>query len=353
MTHKGTPHCAPAPTVVLVITSIKRSASYFGLLLVLATVSKAPLAVAQTQAPQAALIVTRGEGAQDCPESTALADRVRAVAGANVVNAEPGTAAFQTWVQVAIARNFNGYSAQISTSGVRHGSRTLEDVGPSCANLADAIAVTLAIILDPYASAPPPRAVRPAEVPTRPTSPPKKPPGNAPLPSRFFLAASGGVTLNVLDHAMPLLTATAGLRLSTNWALLLGGGYVFTDTVSSAGGEVELSLAYVDFGVCGRALGESGGAQLNWCLSTMLGPLRGSGHGYDDEFSKSSPWFAVGVGPEVEFPIARSFSWILTADAVLPLVRNGFDVQTGGSRSPAFRPSSVAALVSLGVRGDL
>lgn len=339
--------------MVLVITSTKFRASYLGLLLVLATVSKGPLAVAQTQPPKAALIVTRGEGAQDCPDSAALAERVRAVAGANVVSAEPGTAAFQTWVQVAIARSFYGYGAQISTSGLHHGSRTLEDVGPSCANLADAIAVTLAIILDPYAGAPPPRAAAPAEVPMPRAAQKAKPPSDAPRPSWFFLAAGAGVTLNVLDHAMPALAVTAGLRLSASWSLSLGGGYVFSDTVNSPGGEVELSLAYVDFGACGRALGEGGKAQLNWCLTTMLGSLRGSGQGYDNEYSKSSAWFSVGVGPEVVFPIARSFSWILTAEAVLPLVRSGFDVQTAGSQSPAFRPSSVGALVSLGVRGDL
>jgi len=314
---------------------------------------EAPLAAAQSQAPKAVLIVTRGEGAQDCPDSAALAERVRAVAGGNVVSAEPGSAAFETWVQVAIARNFNGYSAQISTSGLRHGSRTLEDVGPSCASLADAVAVTLAIFLDPYASAPPPNAVSPAVRSVRPPASKADEPREAPHPSPFSVAASAGVTINVLEHAMPLLTAHAGLQLRPRWSLSLGGGYVLTDATTSPGGEVELSLAYVDLGACGRALGESGGLRLNWCLAAMLGSLRGSGRGYENEFSKSSPWLAAGVGPDVVFPITRAFSWILTGQAVLPLVFNGFDVEANGSRSQAFRPSSVGGLLSLGVRGDL
>lgn len=320
--------------------------------LLLATASKASLAVAQAQAPRAALIVTRGEGAQDCPDSAALAERVRAVAGANVVSSEPGAAAFETWVQVAIARNFNGYSAQISTSGLRHGSRTFDDVGPTCASLADAVAVTLAIFLDPYASAPPPAVTPPTVIPARAREPKAEPSATLP-PPRFFLDVNAGVTLYVLEHAMPLLSGSAGFHLTPRWSLSLGGGYVLTDTVTSPGGEVELSLAYADFGACGRAMGEIDGTRLNWCLAAMFGSLRGSGRGYANEFSKSAPWLAAGVGPEVVFPITHSFSWVLAGEAILPLIRHGFDVQTGGSRSLAFRPSSVGASISLGVRGNL
>lgn|GEM_PF-1071954 len=338
-----------ATAVLRTITS-KTRARFLGVLALVATESEASLAVAQSPAPKAALIVTRGEGAQDCPDALALAERVRAVAGANVISSEPGSAAFETWVQVAIARNFNGYSAQISTSGLRHGSRTLEDVGPSCANLADAVAVTLAIVLDPYASAPPPKAT-PA-VPICAPEPKPKAPSAAPLP-RFFLAAGAGVTINVLEHATPAFVGAGGLHLSPRWSLLLGGGYVLQDTVTSPGGEVELSLAYGDVGACGRALGDSNGLQLNWCLLAMLGSLHGKGRDYENVFSKSTLWLAAGVGPDVVFPITRSFSWLLTGQAVLPLIRSGFDVQANGVQHEAFRPSSVGALVSLGVRGEL
>jgi hypothetical protein len=348
----ATPRRVPVISAGAVAITRRHHTLCFGLLL--AAASEAPRAAAQTQVPKAALIVTRGEGAQDCPDSAALAERVRAVAGANVVSAEPSSAAFETWVQVAIARTFNGYSGQISTSGLRHGSRTLEDVGPSCASLADAVAVTLAILLDPYAGAPPPKAASPTICPARPPAPAKPDePRDWQPPSLFSVAAGAGVTLNVLEHAMPLLTAHAGLHLSPRWSLSLGGGYVLTDATSSPGGEVELSLAYVDLGACGRALGESGELRLNWCLAAMFGSLRGSGRGYESEFSKNSPWVAAGVGPDVVFPITRTFSWIVSGHAVLPLVRNGFDVEANGSRVQAFRPSSVGGLLSLGVRGDL
>jgi len=333
--------------------STRLRACRLGLLLLLAGGTGTPCAAAQPQAPKAALVVTRGEGAQDCPDSAALAERVRGVAGANVVSSELGAAVFETWVQVAMTRNFGGYSAQISTAGARHGSRTLDDLGPSCASLADAIAVTLAIFLDPYASLPPSTIAQPAPAPPRLPEPKAKAPPETPPQTHFYLDAGAGVTLNVLDHAMPLLAANAGLYLAPTWSLSLGGAYVLPDTTSSPGGEVELSLAYADLRGCGRALGESDGTHLDFCLTTMLGSLRGSGRGYPEHFSKHAAWWAVAVGPNLLFPITRSLSWILTGEAVLPVIRNGFDVQYNGSKSLAFRPGAVAGLISLGVRGDL
>ena len=319
----------------------------------MASASGTSLAAAQTQSPRAALVVTRGEGAQDCPDSLVLAERVRGVAGANVISAELGAGVVETWVQVAIARNFGGYSAQISTSGSRHGSRTLEDLGPSCASLADAIAVTLAIFLDPYANLQPTPVAPKDTAPHRSPEPKQKPPAEAPYPARFFLDAGAGITLNVLEHAMPLLAGRAGLHLTPDWSLSLGGGFVLTDTVTSPGGEVELSLAYADFRGCGRALGQAGGAQLDWCLAAMIGSLRGSGVGYAEGFSQRAAWLAAALGPEVVFPFTHSLSWVLAGEAVLPIIRNGFEVQVNGSRSVAFRPSAVGGLISLGVRGAL
>jgi hypothetical protein len=351
------------------ISTIKQRARRVGLLLLLTAASATPLAAAQdgpaasamplaaaaAQAPKAALVVTRGEGAQDCPDSTIVAERVRGVAGANVIGAELGLGPFETWVQVAISRNFGGYSAQISTSGVRHGSRVLEDLGPTCASLADAIAVTLAIFLDPYANALPPKTAPPATAP----APQPVPRANTNKPAepthrtRFFLDAGAGVALNVLGHAMPLVAANAGLRPAPSWSLSLGGGYVLLDTLTSPGGKVELSLAYANFRGCGRAMGAAESVHLDWCLAAMLGSLRGRGSDYAEGFDKRAAWVAVAVGPEVVFPFTRSLSWILTGEAVLPLVRNGFEVQSNGSRALAFRPSAVGGLISLGVRGDL
>ncbi len=101
--------------------------------------------------PRASLVVTRGDGAQDCPDGAQLAGQVRAIAGRDVLSV--GLAApTETWVQVTMTRGFTGYSAQISALGPHRGTRSLDDLGPSCASLADAVAVTIAIFLTLEAS---------------------------------------------------------------------------------------------------------------------------------------------------------------------------------------------------------
>src|SRR5262245_51916025 len=96
----------------------------------------------------AALVVTRDDGARDCPDSAVLGARVETVAGKELF-AAAGDAARDTWVQVEFVRSITGYRAVISARGQRQGTRALDDVGPECSSLAEAVAVTLAILLDP------------------------------------------------------------------------------------------------------------------------------------------------------------------------------------------------------------
>lgn len=324
-------------------------------MLAAATVLSLPaLCAAQTSVPRASLVVTRSDGAQACPDAVALAAQVRGVSGANVIGvglastpAEP----VETWVQVAIGHDFGGYRAQISTLGLHHGTRTLEDLGPGCSSLADAVAVTIAIFLDPYANAPalaPPPAVVAPSAPVIRAVPKRAPRKESPLEP--FVDASGGVTVGVVEHAEALLSASIGLHLAERWSLAVGASYVFPDT---SGDSVDLSLSYGYLLGCGRALGTRDGARIDWCAAPLLGSLAGTGKKFSKNATRRVPWFAVAAGPQVTFPFGSSLSWVLTGQAVLPLIRNGFDSSEAGNHAPVFRPATVAGLVSLGIRGEL
>ncbi len=319
------------------------------------------LCAAQIAAPRASLVVTRGEGAQGCPDAETLAEQVRGVAGSNVIGVGLGgtqSDPVATWVQVAVSHDFGGYRAQISTLGLHHGTRTLEDLGPGCSSLADAVAVTIAIFLDPYANAPaptPPAAVVPsaslapalANAPALAKPAQRKQPAWHPEP---FADASGGVSIGVLEHAEPLLTASIGLHLAERWSLALGASYVFSDTGSE---KVDLSLSYGFLLGCGRALGTAGGVRVDWCAAPLLGSLAGTGKNFSHTATERVPWLAVAVGPQITFPLGSSLAWVLTGEGVLPLIRQGFNSDVGNEAAPVFRPAAVAGLVSLGIRGEL
>jgi len=325
-----------------------------GVLAALAALGVTTLSAAQSQAPRASLVVTRSEGAQDCPDATALAEQVRGVAGSDVLGAGLTSAPSETWIQVSVARDFSGYRAQIAAFGRHHGARTLEDLGPGCASLADAIAVTLAIFLDPYASSsmaaptPPPPVVAPphpvAKVHTV---------HGRPWLSQLTLDAAGGIGVSVLQHSEPLLTGSIGIRFDPRWSLAAGGTFVFPDTDSAPSGDVTLKLSYAYLLGCGRALGSNDGTRIDWCAAPLFGSLAGAGKTYQHNFSRRSVWLAIAAGPEVVFPFGRALAWVLGGQVVVPLIRQGFNAESNGVRSSVYRSAPVAGLVSLGVRGTL
>jgi len=320
--------------------------------LAVATLSQSRPSAAQPAARSASLVVTRADGAQDCPDAAALVDQVRTIAGADVVAAGLGGAASRTLIQVAIEHNFSGYSAQISAAGARHGSRTLQDWGPTCSSLADAVAVTIAIFLDPYAN-PLPKA--PASIAATAASPPASTVVKAhepTPPSSFFAEASGGGALNVLAHSVPFVAGQLGWRPSPRWAVALGGAILTTDSTAPNGGRVELRLAYASLQACGTALGDVRGPNLAWCVAQQVGSLGGAGDRYRTSSSEHAWWLAMALGPQATFPLTPALAWVLTGNAVIPWVRQGFDTQTNGLRTTAFRSPALGGLVSLGIRGN-
>lgn len=128
---------------------------------------------------RASLEVTLEKGAEGCPNRAKLTKLVDAVAGAGAI-AAAGKAA-PTQIQVRISRVDKGFKATVSLSGAQAGERVIEDAGPRCAALSQALAVAIAVLID--AEANPPVDVPPAPVPKKP--PPKPtPPAEPVLPPR-------------------------------------------------------------------------------------------------------------------------------------------------------------------------
>src|SRR5262245_60454234 len=183
---------------------------------------------AEPAPPRAALVVTRGPGAEDCPDGDAIAVRVHGMGGADVLASSP-EAPRDTWIEIELSRVLSGYRAVISARGRRHGTRTIDDVGPSCASLGDAVAITLVMLLEPElrreapspltAATAAPLVVPPADTPL---PPPEKAPGTPRL-LRPGGEAQGGATVAVLGHATPVLEIGARLGIGQRGAVALLG----------------------------------------------------------------------------------------------------------------------------------
>lgn len=334
-------------------TALSRwAAPLFGAGLALGALSRSTRAAAQVVAPRASLVVIRGDGAERCPDAPALAAQVRRIVGADVLmapaEAEAQTASVDSWLQVALTRDVAGYRAQISAFGRRQGTRTLEDVGPSCASLAEAVAVTISIILDPYADSALPSAPLPA---TEPQGAPASAPPNA-SPPPLFLSVGSGISFSLLAHTQPLIAAGLGIQPVPRWSFALGGVLVLADRVASAGGDVDLHLAYGYLEGCTHARVRAT-LSLDWCARPLLGVLSGSGRGFRNSFSRRAPWVALAVGPRASFELGRSWAWLFESQLITPLLRPAFDVRSDGQQAEVFRSPSVAGAFSLALRGRL
>jgi hypothetical protein len=292
-----------------------------------------------------------------------LRERVDAVAGKSLFN-EATNAPRDTFVQVEFVRSISGFRAVISSRGSRHGTRSLDDVGPDCTSLADAVSITLAILLDPSSalaeSDPPPMspppAVLPAPAPPRvdsaPTSRRSKKLETTPEPLRFDVEASMGASVAVLKSIVPLAEAGGRARIGQVVALGAGGGVVFPERIAFGGGTIDLSLTYGYVRGCANLL-PGRRTMLEACFEPMLGALRGSGNDYDAPDVGWVFWSAAAALVQVYGPISESLLWSLRARVLAPFARHGFTIVQNGLPKEAFRVSGIGGSLAFGLDVEL
>jgi hypothetical protein len=305
---------------------------------------------AHAESPRASLVVTRAPGAEDCPDAEALTARLRPLLRSELVVSAPDTQT-DTWIQVELVRELAGFRAVISARGKRQGTRTIDDVSESCASIADALAITLVMLLDPE----PARMAMPPLSPPPPEPLPKPSPSPPPMPARMrepYLRlggeASGGASLGVLYHAAPLLEGGPRLGLGSRVILAAGGGFVFPDRVPLGGRSVKLDLTYA-YLRGGAWILESGATGLALVAGPLLGSLGGEGSGFDVPGTRHLLWAAAAAGGELFASLAPPFAWSARLLVLVPLVDQGFSVVRAGETERAFRTPSFGGLLTVGL----
>jgi hypothetical protein len=362
------------------------------------------------------LAVHRTADVGDCPDAATLAAAVakqmkrpavepvaeiRRTTGPSGAAATAGVAG----LDVQLYRSAEGYTAVITAAGK---TRTIADRGATCAGLGDALAITLAILLDTegpaiLAAQGPETAVRPApreevwpsgepppadssarggsgsgEEPggapssTRsslpglersspyPGSPPAfwstappvapRPPPPAPVQSPFGqVSLEAGVlgTAGILGSVAFGAAASATLRLSRGTTLAAGGFWLPAETIAFAPGTVRVDLAGGFLRGCGLVLGRPSAAHGSLCLHPAVGAIHGQGSGYATNGTSTQPWIALGADLEGAGPLWGPLGWVARAGVLVPLERQGFSVTAVGT---AFDPSAAGGVVEGGLR---
>lgn len=297
--------------------------------------------VARAQATAATLVVTRGPGAEDCPTAEGLAEQVRAISAGRALqtNLQQPSA---TWVYLELSHDLGRYTAFLQTRGRQQGSRTLSDVSANCASLSDAVAVTLALLLD---EGQPPSPATPGSALREPSSTPR--------PSRrethHALSLGGGATLGLLAETAPAASAGFDTWLGPHLRLGIGAGGTLPQRVQYLQGYTELRLSWGYARACALAARTRSGLELSFCAAPLLGALSGAGKRYDFSAKKRWLWAALAGGPEITGPLSLPSFWWASVMAIAPLTLRGFAITVDGERHDTFVVKSVAAIASLGI----
>jgi hypothetical protein len=274
----------------------------------------------------ATILVSRAPEARDCPDTEQLRARVERIVGHSLVAADASRAFV---VRAEFARPGDAYEATLRMSGVREGERVLRDHGASCEALADAVAVTTALLLD--ASKGEPRASEH---------------GASDAPSwieRLRLAGRFGAGTGL--GGGPTFVAGGGLEasLDARTSIALGATLVGSHTHPLGAGTVDVGLWYVELGGFRSVTGET--FRFGPTAALMGGVLSGAGAGYPSTSSASLAWFAAGAGLRGEVGAGANLWFCARALALVPARKQAFSIGYVGTAYEASPVAGVAEFI--------
>jgi len=269
----------------------------------------------------------RGPGAERCPDRDTLAAKV----AEHLAHTQAASRAqVAERVTVTIERTDEGYAATVAALGGEGGRRRiLDDESADCAGLAEALALTLAMIADgkPVVEEDPPAAAavaRPWEL------------GAAALGSSGMLGASSlGVAVNAVWQPWPRLTTS----LTAFW---LPGRSIAVEQ-SSVAVALAASLAHVCFGL----LPYGGRIYPAVCGQLGAGALHGAGDKLEAQRSVWRPWLAAGASMNVGVRVLPRWTLAASAGRLFSLKDQEFVV--GGHEGQVYDSGSPGWLGQLGL----
>jgi hypothetical protein len=284
------------------------------------------------------LTVSRSAEAKGCPDRTELAALVDQVARRPLVT--NGATGGGVEAAVAFDRTPARLRALVRLSGAKTGERELTDTGPTCAPLAQAVAITLVLLADhgPEATA------VPVSGPALETS---LPPPNGWRTGRA--SAAGGAGLGLVPGVAGVLAIGTAAERTSGWGLAGDAFFVTPRRAALPPGEVRVWLLAVEALLC-RVAGEGRRTLLAVCAGGSAGYLAGQGFGYPTSQATGFPWFAGAARIALGGPIVGRLRWLARAELLVPVRRQSFSVDNLGT---AWDSSPVAGRLELGTEVSL
>lgn len=289
-----------------------------------------------------------------CPDDAALEARIATYVDVAAASAPTQATVRQTTehFEVELVSTIDGEVQQ----------RTL--TAPTCETLAEAVAVVVALTIDPEGKAPPPDdEVVPPEVAaaaivvrtpmtTMTTRGEREEPPVAPLPGRrpfeIGLRLGGGYGSAVA----PVGSGIVGLALSLGrrpWSVEVEGRLWIPRNFDEPDGRYGASVTLGTGAVVGCLRPPTRAVEIPLCFGIEAGSQRAKARGLEDETARNYPWVAPLLRAGLRLRFADTVGLLLLAEGAVPLVKAGIDVG-GEPQLWATKAFSFRALAGFDIR---
>lgn len=309
----------------------------------------------------------RAEGAESCPDAASLRAGVSRRLGRDPFGAQPSLA-----IEAMATRDANAWNARIYArrDNAALGTRTLDSAAPSCDSLADAVALAIALLIDPEAVARQARATT-VTLPTPPVpAPPSNPSASAPLSAALKPPAPSAAQPNTAkapEHMRHVLAeagaiASFGLLPGTAWgaglaarvplaawlAAAVGFEFFPEREVTAAGGRFGFGLTAGSLGLCVEPLAPASFG-LELCGQAELGAVHAVVYRLEPTVPGDRLFGAAGLSARIFVRPQRNLRISLGLGGCSPFAAYRFSVR--GQSGTVFAQSQLAggALMSVGV----
>ncbi|HYP99364.1 MAG TPA: hypothetical protein VER96_11900 [Polyangiaceae bacterium] len=297
-----------------------------------------------------ALRVERAPGAEDCADAANLGERIARIRGR-------ADTPKNNHYEVTFSRDADTFSASIRSGPNGEGQRVLTGRGPTCASLAQATAVTLALLFDSdedSATKAEPEPKPPVPVATPPVSAPRveaplqaAPRPREPLRGTLSLGAAGLVA--VLRPISPALVAEMGLSFG-GFRAGLGALWVPTQSLVLEPGHVDESLLAGTARAC-LSFARARRVEFDVCSGLFVGAVNARAAGFTSNEQAKRGWLAVPLELSVA-DLSGTLGWELSAIALGQLVHHDFEVEGLGAPYHAPRVGAMFTLRAVGLLGQ-
>jgi hypothetical protein len=279
-----------------------------------------------------------------CPTATELEDAVAARVGYDPFDGSTaGADASRREVVVAVHRRAGGIVGVLELRGPRPGIRELASPSGDCRELLDALAVAIAIGIDPASltrppGEPPPPAPTPAPAPV--VVAPAPSPDRVSEPAKEPVDVRVGAGPVILFGELPATAAGIEIGIGARWKWLeptVEGIATLPVSLSTSLGQVTASLIAAALVPCGHA------DVIFLCVGLTLGALRGEGDAVASPRRGSQLYSAASARGGAEVALSRTVWLRGYAEAVAPVTRIALQL----AAQDVWRVPSVAARVGV------